>query len=48
MSEPGPGPRFRLTYDWSAPEALKIVFEMAPPNAPEKFNKYLEGTAKRR
>ena len=48
LSDPGPGPRFRLTYDWSAPEALKLVFGIAPPDAPEKFGRYLEGTMKRR
>lgn len=48
LSEPAPGPRFRLTYDWSDAQTLKIVFEVAAPNAPDKFNKYLEGAAKRK
>jgi hypothetical protein len=48
LSEPGPGPRFRLTYDWGDAQALKILFEVAAPNAPDKFTKYLEGSARRR
>ncbi len=46
-SDPGPGPRFRLTHDWSAPGTLRIVFEIAPPGAKE-FKVYAEGRASRR
>ncbi len=46
-SDPGPGPRFRLTHDWSEPGALRIVFEIAPPGASE-FKTYAEGRATRR
>lgn len=46
-SDPGPGPRFRLTHDWSAPGTLRIAFEIAPPGAKE-FKTYAEGRATRR
>ncbi len=41
-SDPGPGPRFRLTHDWSDPASLRIVFEIAPPGSTE-FKAYAEG-----
>ncbi len=47
VSDPGPGPRFRLTHDWSVPGTLRIVFEIAPPGAKE-FKTYAEGRATRR
>ena len=47
VSDPGPGPRFRLTHDWSAPGTLRIMFEIAPPGAKE-FKTYAEGRATRR
>jgi hypothetical protein len=49
LSEPGTGPRFRFTYDWSGGGALKIIFfEIAPPTAQDTFSKYLEATVMRR
>ncbi len=42
-----PGPRYRLTYAKTGDNDLKIVFEIAPPNAPDQFKKYIEATAKR-
>ena len=48
LSEPGPGPRFRLTYDWSTAADLHILFEISPPGPTEKFTKYVEGTAHRK
>ena len=46
VSDPGPGPRFRLTHDWSG-GTLRIVFEIAPPGAKE-FKVYAEWRATRR
>ncbi len=47
VSDPGPGPRFRLTHDWSVPGTLRVSFEIAPPGAKE-FKTYAEGRATRR
>ena len=48
VSDAAPGaPRFRLTYDWSAPERLALTFEIAPPGAPEQFKTYLSARARR-
>jgi len=45
LSEKAAGaPQFRLTYEGLQPGTLKIVFEIAPPNNPEQFSKYVEGT----
>ena len=38
-------PRFRLSYIKIDDKNVKIVFEMAQPNAPEAFRTYLEGKA---
>jgi hypothetical protein len=40
-------PRFRFTYILTAPDALKLRFEMAPPGQPEKFSLYIEASARR-
>jgi hypothetical protein len=40
-------PRFRLVYSAAAGGTLKIKFEMAPPDKPDAFTTYLEGTARR-
>jgi hypothetical protein len=48
VSEPGPGPRFRLTHDWTVPGTLRIAFEMAPPGGAGEFKVYAEGRATRR
>ncbi|HET9554285.1 MAG TPA: hypothetical protein VFP50_15075 [Anaeromyxobacteraceae bacterium] len=47
LSEAGPGPRFRLTHDWSDPSSLRIAFEIAPPGSTE-FKAYASGRATRR
>ena len=44
LSDPGPGPRFRLTYKPTA-QGLSGQFEIAPPNAPDQFKTYLAWTA---
>ena len=48
VSEAGqPGPRYRLTYVKTGDNDLKLTFEIAPPEAPEKFKAYIEASAKR-
>ena len=48
VSEAGqPGPRYRLTYVKTGDNDLKLTFEIAPPEAPEKFKTYIEASAKR-
>lgn len=41
-------PRFRLTYTQAKDGQLAIKFEIAPPNDPEKFKVYVEGTAQKK
>jgi len=41
-------PRFRLTYAQVKAGHVAIKFEIAPPNDPEKFKVYVEGTAKKK
>jgi hypothetical protein len=49
LSEKTPGaPQFRLTYENAGPGALKIAFEIAPPDKPGQFSKYVEGTVQRK
>ena len=43
-----PGPRYRLTYVKTGEDTLKLTFEIAPPNAPEKFSTYIEAAARRK
>jgi hypothetical protein len=40
-------PRFRLTYVKTGVDTLNLKFEIAPPNAPEKFATYIDASAKR-
>jgi hypothetical protein len=48
VSDPAPAqPSFRLTYAIVDAITLNIKFEIAPPNAPDQFKVYLEGTARR-
>ncbi len=47
VSEPGDGPRYRLTHDWRTPGTLRIAFEIAPPGS-TAFETYAEGRATRR
>ncbi|MBZ5631419.1 MAG: hypothetical protein LAO06_21405 [Acidobacteriia bacterium] len=48
VSEAGqPGPRYRLTYVQTGANDLKLTFEIAPPETPEKFTTYIEALAKR-
>ena len=41
-------PRFRLSYAFTADDALAITFEIAPPNAPDRFKPYIRATAHRK
>ena len=41
-------PRFRLTYTQIKAGQVAIKFEIAPPNDPEKFKVYVEGTAQKK
>jgi len=41
-------PQFRLTYEDAGPGTLKITFEIAPPDKPGQFSKYVEGTVQRK
>jgi hypothetical protein len=47
LSDPAPGPRFRLTYDWATAGVLKISFEIAAPGE-TAFKTYVQGTAKKK
>lgn len=38
-------PRFQLTYTSLSDDSLLITFEIAPPDKPNDFSKYLEGRA---
>jgi len=47
-SEPGPGPRFRLTYLKGADEGrVSLRFEIAPPGKPEAFSTYLQAVTRK-
>jgi hypothetical protein len=48
ISEPVPSsPRFRTTYLKVKAETMTIRFEIAPPDKPDEFTIYTEGTAAR-
>lgn len=46
-SEPGPGPRFRLTYLRKAEALVSLRFEFAPPGKPEAFSTYIEAALRK-
>lgn len=48
LSEKAPGPQFRLTYENVQPGTLKVIFEIAPPDKPDQFARYVEGTIRRK
>src|SRR5207253_11366199 len=49
VSDPAPSqPSFRLTYLKNPDDTLGIKFEIAPPNTPDKFKMYVEGSAHKR
>jgi hypothetical protein len=41
-------PHFRLTYAKGKADTLAIKFEIAPPDKPDEFKTYLDGTVRRR
>jgi hypothetical protein len=41
-------PHFRLTYTKGKADTLSIKFEIAPPDKPDEFRTYLDGTVRRR
>jgi hypothetical protein len=44
----GGGPQFRLTYQDSGNGAVSVLFEMAPPDKPGQFLKYVEAVVHRK
>lgn len=48
VSEPGAGPRFRLTYKETGPGQVSLKFEIAPPDKPDAFSTYIESAARRK
>lgn len=48
MSDPqDTGPRYRLTYVLTGPDALALTFEVADPGRPDQFRKFLDGKVRR-
>lgn len=47
VSEPGAGPRFRLTYLKEKAGTVSVKFEIAPPGKPDAFRTYVEGKVRR-
>jgi hypothetical protein len=47
-TERQPGPRFRLKYEKTGPDALKLTFEIAPPTDRANFKTYIEASAQRK
>jgi len=48
LSDPGQGPRFRLTYRRTGPDTVALAFDIAPPGKPEAFTTYLQATTRRK
>lgn len=48
LSEPGPGPRFRLTYRRAGADTVALAFDIAPPGKPDAFMTYLQATTRRK
>jgi hypothetical protein len=49
ISEKAAGaPRYRLIYESLQPGLVKLSFEIAPPDKPEEFKKYVEGLVKKK
>jgi hypothetical protein len=48
-SEKAPGtPQYRLTYENLEADVVKLAFEIAPPDKPDQFTRYVEATVKRK
>lgn len=41
-------PRFRLVYESLGQDTVNVVFEIAPPDKPDQFSKYVEGVVHRK
>jgi hypothetical protein len=49
LSEPGAGqPQYRLVYENLGQDNVNVVFEIAPPDKPDQFKKYVEGVVHRK
>jgi hypothetical protein len=49
LSEKGAaGPQYRLTYEDMHAGAVRVLFEIAPPDKPGQFTKYVEATVHRK
>jgi len=49
LSEKASGaPQYRLTYEGIEAGRVKLSFEIAPPDKPEEFKKYVEAVVKRK
>ncbi len=48
LGDPGPGPRFRLTYRRTGAETVSLAFDIAPPGKPEAFATYLRADMRRK
>jgi hypothetical protein len=49
LSEEHPGaPQYRLTYEDVHPGTVKVLFEIAPPDKPGQFTKYVDATVHRK
>lgn len=49
LSEKATGaPQYRLTYEGLQPGVVKLLFEIAPPEKPEEFKKYVEAVVKKK
>ena len=46
--DPPPSPLFRLTYQQTSPDNLRILFEISPTGKAEDFKSYLAGAAIRK
>lgn len=48
LSDPsGSAPRFRLTYVMTQPDKMSLTFEMASPDKPDEFKKFIEGKVRK-
>jgi hypothetical protein len=48
LSEKSAGQQFRLSYEDVQPGTVKVVFEMAAPDKPGEFTKYVEAVVQRK
>ena len=42
-----PGPRYRLTYVLTQPDQIALTFEVAPPEKPDQFRKFIDGRVRK-